>query len=45
VSFSYEENVRDSLHSVLIAFSQSYVKHDLRKNKIVMAFTTPFFKH
>jgi hypothetical protein len=30
------ENVKGSLRSVLLAFSQSYVKHDLRKNKIVM---------
>jgi hypothetical protein len=30
---------RDSLRSVLLAFSQSYVEHDLRKNKIV----APFF--
>jgi hypothetical protein len=26
------------LHSVLLAFSQSYIKHDLRKNKIVVPF-------
>jgi hypothetical protein len=27
---------------VLLAFSQPYIKHDLRKNKIVVAFTTVF---
>jgi hypothetical protein len=30
--------VRDSSRSVLLAFSQSYVEHDLRKNKIVIPF-------
>jgi hypothetical protein len=39
------ENARGSPHSVLLAFSQTYVKLDLRKNKIVMAFTTGFFRH
>jgi hypothetical protein len=34
-----------SPHSVLLAFSQTYVKHDLRKNKIVVASTTGFFRH
>jgi hypothetical protein len=29
--------------NVLIAFSQSYIEHDLRKNKIVVAVTTRFF--
>jgi hypothetical protein len=29
---------RGSFHSVLLAFSQSYVKHDLRKNNIVVPF-------
>jgi hypothetical protein len=28
--------------SVLLAFSQSYVEHDLRKNKILVASTTVF---
>jgi hypothetical protein len=28
--------------SVFLAFSQSYVKHDLRKNKIVVVSTTIF---
>jgi hypothetical protein len=28
--------------SVLLTFSQSYVKYDLRKNKIVVAPTTDF---
>jgi hypothetical protein len=27
-----------SLHSVLLIFSQSYLEHDLRKNKIVVPF-------
>jgi hypothetical protein len=27
-----------SSHSILLAFSQSYVEHDLRKNKIVVPF-------
>jgi hypothetical protein len=31
------------LLSVLIAFSQPYVGHDLRKNKIVVAPITNFF--
>jgi hypothetical protein len=39
------ENARGSPCSVLLALSQSYVKHDLRKNKIVMASTTGFFRH
>jgi hypothetical protein len=39
------ENVRGSPRSVLLAFSQFYVKHDLRKYKIVVAFTTVFFRH
>jgi hypothetical protein len=30
---------------LLIVFSQTYVKHDLRKNKIVVASTTSFLKH
>jgi hypothetical protein len=29
---------RGSLRNVLMAFSQSYVEHDLRKNKIVIPF-------
>jgi hypothetical protein len=29
---------RGSPRSVLLAFSQSYVKYDLRKNKIVVSF-------
>jgi hypothetical protein len=29
-------------HSVFLAFSKTYVKHDLRKNKIVVASTTLF---
>jgi hypothetical protein len=28
---------------VFSEFSQTYVKHDLRKNKIVVTYTTPFF--
>jgi hypothetical protein len=30
--------VRGSHRSVLMAFSQTYVKHDLRKNKIIISF-------
>jgi hypothetical protein len=30
--------VKRSSHSVLLVFSQSYVQHDLRKNKIVVPF-------
>jgi hypothetical protein len=30
------ENARGSHRSVLLAFFQSYVKHNLRKNKIVV---------
>jgi predicted MFS family arabinose efflux permease len=30
--------VKGSPHSVFLAFSQSYIKHDLRKNKIVVMF-------
>jgi hypothetical protein len=30
--------VRGSFRSVLLAFSQSYIKHDLRKNNIVVPF-------
>jgi hypothetical protein len=40
--FRKKENDRGSLHSILLAFSQSYVKHDLRKNKITVASTTLF---
>jgi hypothetical protein len=29
---------RGSPRSILLAFSQSYVEHDLRKNKIVVPF-------
>jgi hypothetical protein len=29
---------RGSSHSVLLAFSHSYIEHDLRKNKIVVPF-------
>jgi hypothetical protein len=28
-----------------LTFSQFYVKHNLRKNKIIVASTTDFFKH
>jgi hypothetical protein len=31
---------RGSLHSVLLTLYQSYVEHDLRKNKIVVPFFT-----
>jgi hypothetical protein len=40
-----KENARGSFCSVLLAFSQSYVKHDLRKNKIAVASITDFFRH
>jgi hypothetical protein len=40
-----KENARDSPSSVLLAFSQSYVEHDLGKNKIVVASNTRFFRH
>jgi hypothetical protein len=30
--------VRDSPRNILMAFSQSYVEHDLSKNKIVVPF-------
>jgi hypothetical protein len=42
---SYMENAKGSPYSVLLSFSQSYVKHDLRKNKIVVASITDFFRH
>jgi hypothetical protein len=42
ISYIYKENARGSPHNVLLTFSQSYVKHDLRKNKIVVASTTDF---
>ena len=37
-----EENAR-SFHSVFLAFSQSYMKNDLKKNKIVMTPLLIFF--
>jgi hypothetical protein len=37
-----KENIRGYFRNVLMSFSQSYVKHDLRKNKIVVASTTGF---
>jgi hypothetical protein len=40
-----KENARDSPHNVLLVFSQAYIKHYLRKNKIVMAFTIGFFRY
>jgi hypothetical protein len=43
--YIYMENARGSPYSVLLAFSQSYVKNDLRKNKIVVALITGFFRH
>jgi hypothetical protein len=39
------ENVRGSPRSVLLTFSQSYVKHDLKKNKILVVSTTGFFRY
>jgi hypothetical protein len=30
--------VRDSSHSIILMFSQSYVEYDLRKNKIIILF-------
>jgi hypothetical protein len=29
---------RGSFYGVLLTFSQSYIEHDLRKNKIVLSF-------
>ena len=40
-----KENARGSPHNELLAFSQSSTEHDLRKNKIVVVFTTDFFRH
>jgi hypothetical protein len=37
-TYVFKGFARGSPHSVLLAFSQSYVKHDLRKNKIVIPF-------
>jgi hypothetical protein len=31
--------------SVLLTFFQTYVKHELRKNKIIVEFTTDFFRY
>ena len=36
------ENIRGSFYSILLVFFKSYVEHDLRKNKIVVALL-PFF--
>jgi hypothetical protein len=33
-----KEFARGCLRSILIAFSQSYIEHDLRKNKIIVPF-------
>jgi hypothetical protein len=35
--YIYIENARDSLPSIFLALFQSYIEHDLRKNKIVVA--------
>jgi hypothetical protein len=32
---------RGSSHSILLTFFQSYVEHDLRKNKIIITFFLP----
>jgi hypothetical protein len=40
-----KENAGGSPHNVLLTFFQTYIKHDLRKNKIVMASTIGFFRH
>jgi hypothetical protein len=40
-----KENAKGSIRNVLLAFSQSYIKHNLRKNKIVVTSTTGFFRH
>jgi hypothetical protein len=45
LSHFLHENVRGFPHSVLLGFFQSYVKHDLRKNKIVVTSITDFFRH
>jgi hypothetical protein len=34
IRYFFFKNVRGSSHSVLLAFSQTYVKYDLKKNKI-----------
>jgi hypothetical protein len=39
------ENIKGSPFNVLSAFSQFYIKHYLRKRKIVVASTTSFFRH
>jgi hypothetical protein len=38
VAYFFSGFAKGSPHSVLLAFSQSYVEHDLRKNKIVVPF-------
>jgi hypothetical protein len=37
-SYFYLGFARGSPRSVLLAFSQSYIEHDIRKNKIVIPF-------
>jgi hypothetical protein len=36
--FFFKGFARGSLHSVLLVFFQSYIEHDLRKNKIAVPF-------
>jgi hypothetical protein len=43
--YIYEEMLRVLPLVFFLAFSQSYVENDLRKKKIVVAPTTPFFRH
>jgi hypothetical protein len=42
-TYIYKEFAKDSFLSVLLAYSQSYVEYDLRKNKIVVLFFFFFF--
>jgi hypothetical protein len=37
--------IRKMLRVLHLVFSYSYVKHDLRKNKIVIVPTTDFYRH
>jgi hypothetical protein len=45
IPYILKENAKGYPCSVLLVFSQSYVKHDLRKNKIVVVSTTSFFRY
>jgi hypothetical protein len=43
--YSIKENIRGSSRRFSWCSSQSYVKYNLRKNKIVVASTTDFFRY